>query len=92
MLHPPHSQAQQQHRERMPSLHCPMLIVVFTKPTCFPFQWGERLHSEQEDFLVAQNNHVPVFVTHFPAAAMPFYARPSDSNPEIVSQASFMPS
>lgn len=49
------------------------------------FQWGERLHGEQEEYLVAQNGHVPVFVTHFPTGSMPFYARPTDGNPDTVS-------
>ncbi|XP_076467507.1 asparaginyl-tRNA synthetase-like isoform X2 [Babylonia areolata] len=42
-------------------------------------QWGDDLKKEHEKFLTQQMGDVPVFITDFPAALKPFYAK---ANPD----------
>lgn len=49
----------------------------------FFLQWGEDLKREHERYLVKYNNDIPVFVTDFPAAIKPFYARDNDDTQTV---------
>ena len=48
-------------------------------------QWGTDLQSEHEWHLVSHCGQLPVFVTHYPAAIKPFYAKATDDNSDTVS-------
>lgn len=47
-------------------------------------QWGADLQREHELYLLSECGQIPVFITDFPAAIKPFYARSLDSNSEVV--------
>ncbi len=50
-----------------------------------PVEWGMDLQREHERYLCEQHtqNH-PVFVTNYPAAIKPFYAKPSSGRDDCV--------
>ena len=48
-------------------------------------QWGSDLQSEHERYLVSHCGQLPVFVTHFPAAIKPFYAKTTNDGSDTVS-------
>ena len=50
-----------------------------------PLQWGTDLQSEHEWYLVSHCGQLPVFVTHYPAAIKPFYAKATDDSNDTVS-------
>ena len=45
-----------------------------------PPQWGCDLHSEHEQHLMDHCGKLPVFVTDYPAAVRPFYAKMNDGD------------
>ena len=47
-------------------------------------QWGDDLQREHELHLLSVTGQLPVFITDFPAAIKPFYARTLDSDTDIV--------
>ena len=60
-------------------------MCMLHSPVCHNLsctQWGEDLHSEHERYLVNHHGELPLFVTDFPAAMRPFYAKINDSNIE----------
>ncbi|ESN97920.1 hypothetical protein HELRODRAFT_177582 [Helobdella robusta] len=48
-------------------------------------EWGADLHKEHERFLTEYFNDVPVFVTDYPAAIKPFYARDNGDRATVAS-------
>jgi asparaginyl-tRNA synthetase len=48
-------------------------------------KWGDDLQREHELHLLSVTGQLPVFITDFPAAIKPFYARTLDSDTDIVS-------
>ena len=49
------------------------------------YQWGSDLGKEHERYLVSQLDNIPCFVTDFPAAIKPFYARMNNDCQNTVS-------
>ena len=47
-------------------------------------QWGDDLQRDHELHLLSVTGQLPVFITDFPAAIKPFYARTLDSDTNIV--------